>query len=153
MAGIVLLLYFLFSYFLRCPLAILVNQINTLRAGNPSPLLESQFPLAVTEINTLKESLVRYQFDLDKVHSKLDTQNEELWHLAHHDPLTGTYNRRAFDDDWANLTELFQDQRISISYVLFDCDHFKAINDTYGHMVGDQALLLIAKKIQFIHKT
>jgi diguanylate cyclase (GGDEF)-like protein len=148
MAGIVLLMYFLFSYFLRRPLAILVNQINTLRAGNPSPLLESQFPLAVTEINTLKESLVRYQFDLDKVHSKLDTQNEELWRLAHHDPLTGSYNRRAFDDDWANLTELFQDQRISISYVLYDCDHFKAINDTYGHQIGDEIIKIIATNLQ-----
>lgn len=148
MAGMVLLMYFLFSYFLKRPLATIVKQINTLRAGNPSPLLESQFPLAVTEIDTLKESLVRYQFDLDKVHSKLDTQNVELWHLAHHDPLTGSYNRRAFDDDWANLTELFQDQRISISYVLFDCDHFKAINDTYGHQIGDEIITIIAANLQ-----
>ena len=102
MAGMVLLMYFIFSYFLKMPLATLVNQINTLRTGNPSPLLENQFSLAVTEIDTLKESLIRYQFDLDKVHSKLDKQNVELWHLAHHDPLTGTYNRRAFDDDWHN---------------------------------------------------
>ena len=148
MAGIVLLMYFLFSFFLKRPLASLVKQVNTLRAGNPSPLLENQLPLAVTEIDTLKESLVRYQFDLDKVHSKLDRQNVELWHLAHHDPLTGTFNRRAFDDDWHNLTGLFQDQRISISYVLFDCDHFKAINDTYGHQVGDELIKIIAVNLQ-----
>ena len=148
MASMVLLMYFLFIYFLKKPLATLVNQINTLRAGNPSPLLEGQFPLAVTEIDTLKESLIRYQFDLDKVHSKLDKQNVELWHLAHHDPLTGTYNRRAFDDDWHNLTELFQNQRISISYVLFDCDHFKAINDTYGHQIGDDLIKIIATSLQ-----
>ena len=148
MAGLVLLMYFLFSYFLKRPLAALLKQINTLRAGNPSPLLESQLPLAVTEIDTLKESLIRYQFDLDKVHSKLDRQNVELWHLAHHDPLTGTYNRRAFDEDWHNLTELFQNQRISISYVLFDCDHFKAINDTYGHQIGDDLIKIIATNLQ-----
>jgi diguanylate cyclase (GGDEF)-like protein len=148
MAGMVLLMYFIFFYFLKKPLATLVNQINTLRTGNPSPLLESQFQLAVTEIDTLKESLIRYQFDLDKVHSKLDKQNVELWHLAHHDPLTGTYNRRAFDDDWHNLRELFQNQRISISYVLFDCDHFKAINDTYGHQIGDELIKIIATNLQ-----
>ena len=148
MAALVLVMYFLFSYFLKRPLAALVKQINILRAGNPSPLLESQLPLAVSEIDTLKESLIRYQFDLDKVHSKLDRQNVELWHLAHHDPLTGTYNRRAFDDDWHNLTQLFQDQRISISYVLFDCDHFKAINDTYGHQIGDELIKIIATTLQ-----
>ena len=147
MAGLVLIMYFIFSYFLKQPLATLVKQINTLRAGNPSPLLESQFTLAVTEIDTLRESLIRYQFDLDKVHSKLDKQNVELWHLAHHDPLTGTYNRRAFDDDWRNLMELFENQRISISYVLFDCDHFKAINDTYGHQIGDELIKIIAKNL------
>ncbi len=147
LASMVLLMYLLFNFFLKRPLATLVSQINTLRAGNPSPLIESQFQLAVNEIDTLKESLVRYQFDLDKVHSKLDRQNVELWHLAHHDPLTGTYNRRAFDDDWHNLTELFQNQRISISYVLFDCDHFKAINDTYGHQIGDELIKIIATNL------
>jgi len=147
-AGLIVLMYFLFSYFLKRPLATLVQQINTLRDGNPTPLLESEFGLSVKEIDTLKESLVRYQHDLDKVHSKLDRQNVELWRLAHHDPLTGTYNRRAFDDDWHNLTELFQDQRISISYMLFDCDHFKAINDTYGHQIGDELIKIIAINLQ-----
>jgi diguanylate cyclase (GGDEF)-like protein len=147
-AGLIVLMYFLFSYFLKRPLATLVQQINTLRNGNPTPLLESEFGLSVKEIDTLKESLVRYQHDLDKVHSKLDRQNVELWRLAHHDPLTGTYNRRAFDDDWHNLTELFQDQRISISYMLFDCDHFKAINDTYGHQIGDELIKIIAINLQ-----
>jgi len=147
-AGLILLMYFLFSYFLKRPLATLVQQINTLRDGNPTPLLETEFSLSVKEIDTLKESLVRYQHDLDKVHSKLDRQNVELWRLAHHDPLTGTYNRRAFDDDWHNLTELFQDQRISISYMLFDCDHFKAINDTYGHQIGDELIKIIAINLQ-----
>ena len=147
-ASLILLMYFLFSYFLKRPLATLVQQINILRDGNPSPLLESEFGLSVKEIDTLKDSLVRYQYDLDKVHSKLDRQNVELWRLAHHDPLTGTYNRRAFDDDWHNLTELFQDQRISISYMLFDCDHFKAINDTYGHQIGDELIKIIAMNLQ-----
>jgi len=147
-AGLILLMYFLFSYFLKRPLATLVQQINTLRDGNPTPLLETEFTLSVKEIDTLKESLVRYQHDLDKVHSKLDRQNVELWRLAHHDPLTGTYNRRAFDDDWHNLIELFQDQRISISYMLFDCDHFKAINDTYGHQIGDELIKIISINLQ-----
>ena len=147
-AGLMLLMYFLFSFFLKRPLATLVQQINTLRDGNPTPLLEAEFALSVKEIDTLKESLVRYQYDLDKVHSKLDRQNVELWRLAHHDPLTGTYNRRAFDDDWRHLTELFHDQRISISYMLFDCDHFKAINDTYGHQIGDELIKIIAHNLQ-----
>jgi diguanylate cyclase (GGDEF)-like protein len=68
--------------------------------------------------------------------------------LAQHDPLTGTKNRRVFDE---HLTRLWQqaieDGRV-IALVLIDVDHFKAYNDRYGHLAGDSTLRRVAQTVQ-----
>jgi diguanylate cyclase (GGDEF)-like protein len=79
------------------------------------------------------------------MHSSLDQKNQELWLMAHHDPLTGVLNRRAYDDDWRQLASLIRGQDINISVILLDCDHFKAINDTYGHAIGDNVIKAVAE--------
>ncbi|MFD1733145.1 GGDEF domain-containing protein [Deinococcus malanensis] len=60
--------------------------------------------------------------------------------LAHTDPLTGLANRRQLDD-WLQMA-LHESQAtgIPMSVILFDLDHFKRVNDTYGHAVGDEVL-------------
>ncbi len=72
----------------------------------------------------------------------------ELERLAIMDPLTNIYNRRFFFD-MANK-EIDRSKRYSIplSLILFDIDHFKKVNDTYGHLVGDQVLINLAKLCQ-----
>ena len=57
------------------------------------------------------------------------------------DPLTGLYNRRFFNEKVSDL----QKQQLSYLIILLDLDHFKAINDSYGHHTGDLALMHIAK--------
>lgn len=71
--------------------------------------------------------------------------NASLAHLASQDPLTEVYNRRYFirrtDIEFSNMR---RHQR-SLAVIMLDADHFKTINDRYGHAMGDQALLMIAK--------
>lgn len=77
-----------------------------------------------------------------------DRMIERLKNLSIRDPLTELYNSRHF---YAQLEdEIQRSERYlhPLALIFIDIDHFKAINDTYGHMVGDQALLLIAKKMQ-----
>ena len=77
-----------------------------------------------------------------------DRMIERLKNQSIRDPLTELYNSRHF---YAQLEdEIQRSERYlhPLSLIFIDIDHFKAINDTYGHMVGDQALLLIAKKMQ-----
>ncbi len=72
----------------------------------------------------------------------------ELRHLAHHDPLTGLYNRAAFQkhlDEELNRTERYHRP---FSLIMLDIDRFKTINDSYGHNVGDQILQQIAGLIR-----
>ncbi|WP_271103121.1 GGDEF domain-containing protein [Pseudomonas tohonis] len=65
---------------------------------------------------------------------------EELRQLAFRDPLTGALNRRAFAERAEQERLRSARQFSSLCLAIFDLDHFKQINDTYGHAVGDQVL-------------
>jgi diguanylate cyclase (GGDEF)-like protein len=61
------------------------------------------------------------------------------------DPLTGTYNRRAFDGMLSRNAETARNRNGSLSVIMFDIDHFKSVNDTYGHDIGDTVLKQVAE--------
>ena len=67
--------------------------------------------------------------------------------LAQHDSLTGTKNRRVFDEHLADLWRRAAEQHRSVAVLLIDIDHFKAYNDRYGHQAGDQTLRRVAQAI------
>ncbi|WOJ98243.1 GGDEF domain-containing protein [Congregibacter brevis] len=79
---------------------------------------------------------------------ELQLKNEELDRLASIDKLTDTYNRRALDE--ALATELRRALRYERSFALLimDIDLFKQVNDTHGHLRGDQVLTTLAKQIK-----
>jgi diguanylate cyclase (GGDEF)-like protein len=64
------------------------------------------------------------------------------------DPLTGIYNRRAYDRRIFEETERFQRYQRAFSLLIFDVDHFKRVNDLYGHSVGDMCLKEIVHRIK-----
>ncbi len=70
---------------------------------------------------------------------------EELRYLATTDGLTGLYNRRHFLELCERELLRSRRYRSEIGLLMLDADHFKKINDTYGHTVGDEALRLIAR--------
>lgn len=82
-----------------------------------------------------------------RLEERLQRANERLHYLAHHDELTGLLNRRA------GLQRLEQELSRSsrygspLSVSMFDLDNFKAINDTYGHGVGDNILQEVTAKV------
>lgn len=61
-------------------------------------------------------------------------------HLAFHDVLTGLYNRRAFETKYLILFEKANLNKEPISIIMVDIDHFKSINDDFGHLFGDEIL-------------
>ncbi|QSX32328.1 GGDEF domain-containing protein [Shewanella avicenniae] len=65
-------------------------------------------------------------------------------YLATHDPLTRLSNRRAFEAAAREFLQQPANINKPVSFIMMDIDHFKAINDSYGHHVGDQALYHIA---------
>jgi diguanylate cyclase (GGDEF)-like protein len=141
--------YFLLVYLLGKPLVEITAYIDKLRRSNPGSYIGSintWFPVA--ELEKVRLSLNQYHAELEKAHGDLDEKNKELWEQAHHDSLTGMLNRRAFDNEWHDSIHVLSNRRIEIGLILFDVNHFKAINDTYGHQVGDQVLIAISQSIQ-----
>ena len=67
--------------------------------------------------------------------------------LAHHDPLTGLKNRRALRADADRVFAALARHGGQAALVTLDIDHFKAVNDTYGHDVGDEVLIEVAARL------
>lgn len=76
---------------------------------------------------------------------ELEAANRELSRLATADCLTGLFNRRKFDEVIAREMELVRRYADRVALIMFDIDHFKTINDTYGHAVGDRVLAELAR--------
>ena len=71
---------------------------------------------------------------------ELATANEELQRLSLIDKLTGLPNRRAFEERFDRLWDKCLRKGLSLSAVVVDVDHFKMVNDVYGHLYGDEVL-------------
>lgn len=133
------------------PLRAISAHIDKLKDGPGGLMLEQLggiLPIAETE--KIRESLNDYQSRPTDVHTSLEEKSLELWTMAHHDALTGAKNRRAFDEYMEKLPLLLGERDIKVCFALFDVNHFKALNDTYGHSVGDQILKVIAERISAV---
>jgi len=75
---------------------------------------------------------------------------QKLQHLAITDPLTGIFNRRHFFMLAQRELERSRRAGCCMAVILFDVDHFKTVNDTYGHSVGDQVLQTLTERCQKI---
>ncbi|MDP3300996.1 MAG: diguanylate cyclase [Sulfuricurvum sp.] len=74
--------------------------------------------------------------------------NKEMERIATIDKLTGIYNRHKFEEIFALEAERSRRFSQPLSLILIDIDHFKSVNDTYGHDIGDKVLQLMAKIIK-----
>ena len=70
-----------------------------------------------------------------------------IHHLAHHDALTGLPNRMSFMERLARQIEQARSEGTSLALLFVDLDHFKRVNDSLGHLIGDQLLQTVAARI------
>jgi len=99
----------------------------------------------VVELNTQLQSRLA---EADRALQRQAAQIERHMTEARTDPLTRLPNRRAFDDRLRSLLARWQDQHKPLSLLMIDVDHFKQLNDRYGHLAGDQALRHIAEVLR-----
>jgi diguanylate cyclase len=99
--------------------------------------LLSQVDSARTELENTREQLSRVHHDLERAQE-----------LAISDPLTGLPNRRALDEVLSREIARARRHKTHLCVAVLDVDHFKRINDTHGHAVGDRALVHLANTIR-----
>jgi diguanylate cyclase len=105
---------------------------------------------AVAQMTEANEKL---QADLRQAEIKMAEQEAALANhmaMARTDALTGVLNRRAFDDELERRVAEYQRYRQPVSLLLFDIDHFKKFNDTYGHQTGDDVLCHVACTLSMV---
>lgn len=102
-------------------------------------------PIEKISLNT--QSLQQRINDSTEIIKKLKNELEHVTTLAKTDSLTGIPNRRGFNELAEEHIKTAQSEGATLCMVLLDLDHFKKINDTYGHLVGDSVLRYIARTL------
>jgi diguanylate cyclase (GGDEF)-like protein len=100
--------------------------------------LNTSYELLVIELRQAKEKA-------EKLANELHSANVTLHELAFRDALTGLYNHRFFQEAMDKELDRSKRYQRDFSLIIFDIDHFKKVNDTYGHPVGDRVLEAIAR--------
>jgi len=138
------LLLYVFSENLVDRIIKLQKLSSVIKEGNFSriELLKTEKPK--DELDYLRNNLVDTAFTIGRLLSELEEKNRELQELAYYDPLTGLPNRRFFFEHASLIFEEVKRYEKPLSLLVMDIDHFKKINDTYGHDVGDLVLKTFA---------
>jgi diguanylate cyclase (GGDEF)-like protein/PAS domain S-box-containing protein len=106
----------------------------------------------ITPIKEAEEVLSRSKEELEQMvaeqTAELRAREAEMQRLASTDPLTGIANRRKFNDELEKELERAQRHGLPVALIIMDIDHFKHVNDTFGHPVGDSVLVEFARTIE-----
>lgn len=99
---------------------------------------------SMLRLKALQDALVEKNRELDRANRELEEKREELLQLSRTDGLTGLVNRRHFEERLAQEFSRSERYRTPLSCFLLDIDHFKKVNDTWGHQFGDVVLREVA---------
>jgi len=99
---------------------------------------------SMLRLKALQDALVQKNRELDKANKELEDKRQELLKLSRTDGLTGLINRRHFEERLAAEFARSERYRAPLSCFLLDIDHFKKVNDTWGHPFGDVVLREVA---------
>lgn len=121
-------------------------QQETIRAAHQAKAAQDELLAAKETANQELEERVKERTQaLEKAMTKLETVNKFLEQVSTTDQLTNLRNRRFFLERYHEEFKRAQRGQYPLSIVMMDIDHFKSLNDTYGHLAGDDCLKGVAR--------
>lgn len=112
--------------------------------------VEKMLNAEIEEKNRMIETLKLKEIELKQLTEILLEKNESLKTLAGTDELTNLYNRYYLDQRIVSEMERAERYDQPLSLIMFDLDHFKKVNDTWGHSTGDLVLIAVADRVSQI---
>lgn len=99
--------------------------------------------ISSTALELMRERTTRHQAQQELIET-----NKKLEQMAITDQLTGLYNRRKFEEVFEQEIQRAHRSASILTFIMFDIDHFKSLNDFYGHTAGDEALKKLSAELQ-----
>ena len=132
-----------------------MSEVQTIRealraaaAGNPP----AELPEFTPPLETLKSDVLalaqQSQEQQARLQERLDTARQQIFFLTNHDPLTSLPNRKSLEERLESALASARGQGSSHALLYLDVDHFHRINDSFGHLAGDELLRRIAPVLQ-----
>jgi two-component system cell cycle response regulator len=129
----------------QAPILLIADEGDLSRVAKGLELGANDYLLKPIDRNELL-ARVRTQVRRKRYHEKLRHNYEQSLSMALTDSLTGVFNRRYVSAHLPRLLERSWESQKPVAILMFDIDHFKTVNDTYGHGVGDEVLREVASR-------
>ena len=111
-------------------------------------LREQNLQLQLEATERLEIRVAERTNELNRAMGELRTANRRLHEFSLRDGLTGVHNRRYLDETLAHAVAQSRERKAPIALLMIDIDHFKRINDTHGHLAGDDCLRAVAEVLR-----
>lgn len=140
-------------YFGLLPIVLLSIMFILLRRFISNPLEKlrqfAYYQNSVPEVFQVQE-LESIRYSMVQTFARLESEKNELYLIARTDSLSGLANRNSLDEYLQKLIAISAREKKQFAFLFLDIDHFKSINDSLGHNVGDELLQNVASVIQKI---
>jgi diguanylate cyclase (GGDEF)-like protein/PAS domain S-box-containing protein len=103
--------------------------------------------VAISAVRGRDEAITHYIASFTDI-TERKAAEAQISHLAHHDALTGLFNRFSLQDRLEQALAMVSREQRQLAVMFIDMDRFKTINDTLGHAVGDELLVEVARRLR-----
>ena len=133
-----------------------LSRFATVLNASPSPqTIAAEVEMVIEDTRATELTQRQFKSQLTQISSEMESLRRELAQIreeSYIDSLTGISNRKAFDAALEDAVQKTRAEKSTFSVLIADVDHFKQVNDNYGHLIGDKVLRFVASSFKWCVK-